>query len=390
MKKKNKKYVVYPVEVVYLVLIIILVFGMPSILSFAKSFLFSGMVSVRKVAEIELGSSVYDKGTESSGEEFSENDPTKPKGSIRPEGKIAFMIDDKLMVKNSNNLECYDLKGNKVWTRSLKSSDTEILKWNEKYIIVDKNMGQIALLNLNNEVEIEEKNLGKLDEIAVSKTRLFISLTGKNEVLVLNSALKEAGRISEKNGEIIDIESEFKTSNLICYNTSISDEGFRSFVVIYDEDAKILGTLDLDGSLLFDVFVDENITLVCDDKILMYNKNARPIGVLSLLETIEDADVQGENLFAITSKSGLEKRLVRYDEALEETKEQDLPDTAKFISTGDRKLVVCLDKRIMFYDYGLNLIEDINLMVDIESFEWISDKLFYVVGEDRLIIYSTQ
>lgn len=391
---KKKKYVVYPIEILYLVIIITLVFGFPSFLSYVKSAFFSGNAGIEKVAEIIIkDNNVSEESVANKTDKTDKNELNKKSDVLSADEKkflkTAFMINEQIFVKNADSLECFDYNGKKLWTRPLKSVDTHIQKWNDKYIIVDKYMGGIALVNSENEVEIEKNNFGKFESLALSKNRLFIKLLEKNEILVLDENLEEINRITEKNGDIIKIAASFKESELICYNTSISEDKLKSFVVIYDENAKILGTLDLGESILFDVFADENISLICDDKVLTYTKNARPLGELINDGTIVDAGLRGKSLYTIDENTAGEKKLILYSELLEEEKSEKLSDGAKFLSLGEKRLLVGSDKRIVIYDYGLKNIEEINLTIDINEIDWITSNVFYTVTDNKLTIYST-
>lgn len=371
-KDRKKGYVVYPIEIAYLILIIAVVFGAPHLFGMAKDRLFSNSANVRQVAKISL-------------------DVKDDKADAVPKNSV-FMIDEKLLVQVDGYLNCYDINGNKLWKRTLKSADTEIIKWNDNYIIADKSTGRLALISANNEVVLEEKNIGKIEGISATKDRIFLKYAGKNEVGILGEDLKEIARVVEKNGEIIRISSSFDSSELICFNTAILDGELKTFVVIYNSQGKILGTLDLNTALLFDIFVDTNIVLLSDMSIMAYNKNARPIADTAYMGTIEAAGIRNKTMYAIKSgadNAGGEKSLTVYDEALKEVNSLELAENAKTLACGEKRILVASDKKLFIYDYKPTFLEEVNLTVEIKDLAWVSDDAFYIRGSNQLILYTS-
>ncbi len=367
MSKKKKKYKIYPIELVYLVVISLLVFLTPVLFNMGKDFLFKSNVDMKKIMEVEL-------------------DEKTP-------NKHGFLIKDNLMIQSGENLICYDESGKQKWTRPLKSENTKILKWNDKYIIADLNSGRLALVDSENTILFEKELKAKIAEITVSKEHIYILMDIENKVLILDNELKVSGKINYEHGDVIKIAVNFDSSELILYTISIESQEIKTFCIVYDKNGNIIASLDLNKSLIFDIFMEDNIVMISDENYLVFNRIVRPIAEYSYPTSLTDSDFKNGKLYAICNASEGnigEKELCVYDSTLSQINAVKMPETSNKIVAGEKYLITASDKRISVMDMELNILQEINLNDTIEEIKWISEESFYIVENNKLIIYSNK
>ncbi len=366
-KKTKIKHVVYPQEWLYLLIITILVFFAPKLIVKTFNVILPASFNMNKIVEVTV-----------------QDENAKIK---------SFMIEDKLMLQSGENLGCYNKDGKQEWSRTLKSLNTKILKWNDFYIIADLDSGRIAKIDKDNELIKEVSGKGKMKDIIVSKNYLYALLDSSNEVLYLNSELEEERKISNESGDIMKIACDLESSEVLMYTVSIENGEFKTFCVIYDEEGKITASLDLNQAIIFDIFMDDNIVMVSDEKILVFNKNAKPISDYEYVGNLSDSDFKNQKIYAICTNSESnfgEKELRVYDDDLNFLNKIKLSDNSSKISVGDKYILLASEKRISIINSDLETLNEINLNTDVEEIKWISKNAFYIVGNGKLSIYSNK
>lgn len=367
MKKKKKKYTIYPIELFYLLLISVAVFFAPNIFSFAKNLIPSSSLEMKKIMEIEI-----EEGTKT---------------------KQGFRIKDKLMIQSGEKLYCYDKTGEQEWVRPLKSEKTEILKWGDNYLISDLNSGRIANVNAKNEVIAEKNVKGKIADFCVSKEKLFVLLDGENKILILDTSLKESAKIEHKHSDIIKIACDYESSELILYTSSIETGELKTFCIVYDEKGEIVASLDLNGALIFDIFVEDNIVMISDENFSVFSRIVRPIAEMTYSTELIDADFKNSRLFTISKISegdAGEKELSLYDSGLKRTNSIIVPESTDRVVAGELYLISASNRRITLMNTALKTMQVINLSDEVSEIKWVSEDSFYIVSKNRLILYANR
>ncbi len=367
MSKKRKKYKIYPIELLYLVIITLIVFLAPILFNQAKNFVFKSSLDMKKVMEVDI--------------------------DAKTPNKHGFLIKGKLMIQSGENLICFDENGTQVWTRPLKSENTSILKWNDNYIIADLNSGRLALVNAENNILCEKELKGKIADISVSKDSIYILMDIENKIVILNNELKETGKINYQHGDVLKITTDFESSELILYTISIESGEIKTFCIVYDKNANVIASLDLNKSLIFDIFMEDNIVMISDENYLVFNRIVRPIAEYSYSTSLTDTDFKNGKLYVICNASEGnigEKELSVYDTTLTQVNVVKLPETSNKVVAGDKYIITASDKRITVMDFALNIVQEINLSDTIEEIKWISEDSFYIVENNKLIIYANK
>ncbi len=366
-KNKKKKYKVYPIELLYLLIISIVVFMSPFLFDLAKDFFFPSSLEMKKVIEIDIDNA-----------------------SLNKQG---FLIGDKLMVQSGEVLNCFDKNGNELWKRTLKSSDTKILKWADKYIIADLDVGRLALVNEENTIDKEFALKSKVSDITVSKDNIYMLVDNENTVLILDKNLEKQGEIKHEHGDILKIACDFESSELILYTSSIENYELKTFCIVYNNMGKIVASLDLDKALIYDIFVEDNIIMISDEKFLVFNRAIRPISELSYIGNLTDVDFKNSKLYSIrTASEGniSEKELTVYNLALKKINSIKLAETSSKVSVGEKYLLSASENRITLMNSDLKILQEINVSTNIQEIKWMSEYTFYVVGDEKLTIYSSK
>ncbi len=363
--KKGKKYVVYPIEIFYLVVILCLVFLLPKFVSWGIDMIFSESIDMKKVIEIDIEESTVNK-----------------KG---------FLIDQKLMVQSGDLLICFDIDGKELWKRNLNSDNTQIIKWEKNYIIADLDYGRLALVNDKNEILKEISLQYKVEEIVTSKDKLYLLIEDENKIVILNNNLEQNSEIVQEYRDILKISSDYDSSELIVFLSTIKNQKLETLCIVYNKNGEIIASLDLNKSLVFNVFSDNNIVIVTDDKFSTYASPIKPIAELSYIGTLTDVDFNNSKIYSITTATEAnisEKKLSVYNLGLEKLNTMKLPETSSLVAAGEKFLLTASENRVSLMNSNLKVLQELNLSINIEEIEWISKYAFYVVGDNKLIIYS--
>lgn len=365
--KTFRKYRIYPIEILYLILISLAVFLAPLLFGLAKDALFQSSLHMKKIMEFDID----------------EKTPNK-KG---------FLIKDKLMIQSGETLFCYGPDGKQEWTRPLKSANTNIIKWNDNYVISDLSSGRLALVDDNNNIVAENTVKGKITDIAVSRENIYLLLDNENKLIIMNAALEPTGQIEHKHGDVIRIACDFESSELILYTSSIESGELKTFCIVYDNKGNIIASLDLNGALIFDIFVEDNIVMISDQSFLVFNRLVRPLAEFAYSTGITDTDFKNAKLYVISNASEGnvgEKELKVYDSSLNQVNITKLPETAAKVAAGEKYLISASDQRISVMDANLKILQEINLKGEISELKWMSEDSFYIVGNNKLIIYANK
>ncbi len=366
-KKRNKKYKVYPIELLYLFIISVVVFLAPVLFNITKDAVFKSNMNMKKIMEVDIDEKTVNK--------------------------QGFLIKNKLMIQSGENLMCFNTAGEKEWTRPLKSAKTKILKWNDNYIIADLESGRLAVVNSENAVQAEKNLKSKIADITVSKDSLFILMDSENKLIILTEELKQSGIIEHKHGDILKIACDFDSSEIILYTISIQDNEIKTFCIVYDKKGNIIASLDLNKALIFDIYKEDNIVMVSDENFMVYNRIVRPIAEFTYTTSITDSDFKNAKLYVICNASegdATEKELKVYDSALNQLNLIKVPETTNKVVAGNEYILMASDKRVSVMDKNLKIIQEINLNDDIKEIKWITDDSFYIVENTKLIIYANK
>ncbi len=384
MRKRVK---IYPSEWIALIVITVVVFSAPLLFGAIKggiSYLFSGGTNVAKVAEVDISDYVA----------IEAEAGIKEGADVNKQVDIAkdvFKLDDNILIHASGRLLAFDKAGKNIWNRDIRSDNADIVKWNDKTVIVDKFRGDIAVVNSENQVLKSISEIGQIEKIRASDEKLYVKLLGENIIDIYSLELEKVARIDDDYGSLINFIVDPESSELIVYTISVKEEQLKSFLYVYNKEAELIGSSDIESSIVFDMFIEDNINIICDDKILTFTKNAESISEFVYAGSVDDVIAKNSSLYGIFSKGSTaeyRRSLTVLDEKLEEVKSVDLPNSAKGIEAGERVLLVYSDNKISVFDYSLNNENTINTSINVEKLKWMSDDYFYVTDNKKVSIYK--
>ncbi len=364
-------------EILIFIIIVLFVFNFGKIINTSKNIIFKE--NLKKIATIELSNYIDLKN-------FKNDQPI-------------FKIDSNLLIHAGNRLLCFDENGNNIWSREVHSEETSIANMKENTIIFDNLKGDFAIINKDNEVINNGKTNIEIEKVKTSNQNVYIKPKNKNEIVILNKNLKNIGKIKTKNATIINFIPEKITSNVYVYTTSIHSNKLKSYLYIYDENGVIIGSSDIDSSIVFDMIIDANINIICDNKIITFTKDAKLIADNNKVGNITITKAIGNRLYSIISNNGdkIKKSLKVFNENLEELASLPIPLKPKGMEVNKNKLIIYSDNKINIIkkpisskskSYTLN-IENDDKKEKIIDIKWLSSKSFYVKKETKIIIYET-
>ncbi len=370
-------YKIYFREVVYLILITLFVFFVPKLAwSFLGGF-FSSSGNVNKVAEIDLNNYV--------------DVPIEDGADDINIAKNVFKVDDNILIHTSGRLLAFNKEGKNIWSRDIRAELAEIVKWNDSTIVADKFRGDFVVINSQNEIIKSVKNVGRIDAIKVSNDKVFVKILDENRIDVYDAELKKVSTIDDDYGSVIKFIVDSETSELIFYTISMNENKLKSFLYVYSADSVLIGSSDLESSLVFDMFIDDNINVICDDRILTFTKTAEPISEFLYAGYVDMVRAKGSSLYGIFAKGAsvdYKRKLKKFNANLEEKKSVDIQNTSKGVELIDDNILIYGENKISILNYSLKVENVVNTSISINKLKWISDNYFYITDNKKVIIYK--
>ncbi len=386
----EQKFKIFGREWLALVFITIVVFSSSYIFSAVfgvarglVSLVVSGGTNVTKVAEVDISDYVSFENPEALGDAESVQTAKL--------AKDVFRIDDNILIHASGRLLAFDKTGKNIWNRDIRSDKADILKWNDKTVIVDKFRGDVVVINTENLVVKSVSDIGQVEKVKVSNEKLFVKLLGENIIDVYSLELEKVARIDDDYGSLIDFVVDAESSELLIYTVSIREEKLKSFLYVYNQNAELIGSSDIESSLVFDMIIEDNINIICDDKLITFTKDANPISEFKYSGSVDDVIAKGSKLYGIFSKgttAEFKRSLKLLDEMLKEERSIDIPNNAKGIEAGEDKILVYSDDKITVLDYELDDSNTVNTSIKVENLKWISEEYFYITDNKKVNIYK--
>ncbi len=369
---------VYKIEWLALIVISLVVFFIGDIVGVVWDFFPSRSKEVRSVAVVDLN-------------EYVDASSLKVEGKEVSLAKNVFKVDDKILIHAAGRLLAFDKEGKNIWSRDIRAEETDILKWGENTLILDKLSGNIVVINPKNEIISSLQNIGEIEKIKVSKDYVFTKFSGRNSVDIYDKELKRVATANDEYGEIIKFVVDENSSKLFIYTTSIGENKLKSFLYVYDKDANLVGSSDLDSSIVFDIIIDKNINVLCDDKILIFTKKAALISEMPYEGYIDMIRAKADNIYAVFSKgvnAEYKRTLKKFDNNLEEKKALNIQNTAKGLELGNKYMLVYGEDKISVMDYGMEKAEIVNTNIKVNKLNWISKNNFYITDNQKVYIYQ--
>lgn len=303
--------------------------------------------------------------------------------------KQVYTMEGRLLVRNARSLIAYDVEGSKLSERGLGGKNTRILEYGEKYIIYEADLGIIALVGADNNLIREVRLDRELEDLKVSKERIFVKPKNKNSIIFLDNELGEVGTVDIKNREIVLMEANFDSSELLCYNTEIADNKLSSSLLIYNKHQKVIASLDLDGALMLSMHAGSSIFLLSDLAIMNYSKELKPIYEKPYDGEISLSVMDNSRLYFIMDKSMRAggKEFVIYGSEGEDGY-LTLKSNVEHIRLGKKYILLASMDKIAILDYNLKLKGEENIIGEIEEIDWIDEDHFYLRSFHKVSIYS--
>jgi hypothetical protein len=352
-------------ELLLLLVIVMIVFFLPNIITIIKVNFFTSLLDVNRTAVISM--------------------PTDLQSSV-------YVANESVLIGGDNLLSSYNKEGQLVWQRELRGNDTQIRTNQSHMLIAELIRGEIVLLNLDNEVISTVKDIGKIEKIDFSsQSHVALKLDNENRILVYDENLELTADFKIPLGDIIDMQFSESEEIIMLSTISLFENNFESFVLQYDTFGRALGSSDCEGQLVYSMHMSDFQLLVTDETIKSFSKEAQLVKDIESPGLVSNTQFFNNRLYANVIKSGADEevtQLLIYADDLSSMEALDLPSGADGLVVNERFIAVYVDGIVTLYDHGLIEIGQINTQLAIKNIQWIDNRTLVVNDNAETLIYE--
>ncbi len=194
-------------------------------------------------------------------------------------------------------LICYNELGQKLWEKPMNGEDICIRGNGSSFVAADLNVGDLFLLDENGVMLKKEFGLGKIGRLIYTKDGIITCyLPEKKKLLIFDNKLIERASIAVSDGMLMDIEIADKADFIALTFFRLSGDGYHSQIFTYRKDGSDIGSINIEGQVLFDTQVT-NTSLICvtDNHVYAYDFNNNEIWQNEIDRTIKKVCISKRN-----------------------------------------------------------------------------------------------
>ena len=169
------------------------------------------------------------------------------------EVKSIYTQNNRVLIISGSTIDCLSVRGDLLWRREVSGSKVTVVSMGENTLIIDMLRGDLSLINMDNEIIVQKKDIGEINQITTYKDKLVAVSNFKNrKIQVFNSSLERVGVIDPPPGEIVRFKFSKVEPRLLVYETEMINNQLRSFIYHYNSELKLIASNDLDGEVVYD------------------------------------------------------------------------------------------------------------------------------------------
>ncbi|EOD00045.1 DUF5711 family protein [Caldisalinibacter kiritimatiensis] len=213
---------------------------------------------------------------------------------------------DNIIQQNNSNLISYDINGNKKWEKPIPYEKFLVHIGNEKIYMGNTVSGEITALNENGQVVWKYEPKQSITQIFEQKGNLFVLLKPSNDlnqVNVVNEKGELVSNLVSNEGNFIygNISNNEKTLALTALDTS--DNIIKSKLLLYSPSGNLLWQESFENEILQYIdFIGEDIIIVSDKKISLFNKNKKLLWSRDISGKIKDIKIYNNKIYLLTNQ----------------------------------------------------------------------------------------
>lgn len=371
----------FRMKMILLVTIITVIYGFSSFVNLLNDIFFDSYRNVTTKLEIPF------------------NEPFQ--GLAQSDNTSATLINNYYYVVSDNVLASYQGNGVLRWRRQLTSEAISLLPFGDQLVLIEKNRGDLALLDYNNINLAQIKDNGPIDKVSIYKNQLIaVSQHRNNSILVFNNQLKLQKTIILPEGDLISFSFSKSQPRLLVYMTKLEGKQIRSFIYHYDEALNLIATNDLNDTVVYSYLYEDGLITIGEDWMkhivsdsenprAWKNETIRLEDYKDSIELVSYSD-QAIGIFSLLQKGEHQGnyRLALYDTQLRLIDEMILQDTYRDLLLSNQYIALVSDQRIDFYNYKMEFLCDQILLPDVIELFWVSATEFAVKYKERLVIFE--
>lgn len=308
----------------------------------------------------------------------------------KPSQEQVFIVNSQIAIISEDKLSAYSKTGEKKWEAQIHAPEPYIISSKDYIYIINKQKGDIAKLNSNNEITAVVQNLGKITRIKASDDYVVFSTANSNEFKVLDSNLQAYSNFIIPNGDVVDFEISTDSKNIIVNTLHINKYQLESFILTYDIKGKIVGTADINQQIVYSMSPGENMIVVSDTSLISYDKNGSKSSEIPNQSSLIDVCAHKEKVYtlSISDEDSNFTDVNIYSQFLDRLALKELEQTKEGIVANDRFCLIYDYATLELYDNRLNYITKYDIKEAIEQIQWIDEYSFAIIGDGLVNVYE--
>lgn len=308
----------------------------------------------------------------------------------KPTQEQVFVVNSQIAVISEEKLSAYSKDGEKKWEAQINAPEPYIISSKDYIYIINKQKGDIAKLNADNEITAVVQNLGKITRIKASDDYVVLSGSNPNEFSVLDKDLQAYSNFIIPNGDVVDFELSTDSKNVIVNTLHINKYKLESFILTYDIKGKIIGTADINQQIVYSMGLDENMIVVSDTALMSFDKNGSKSSEMPNAASLIDISSYREKVYTL-SVSDEDSNITDvnvYSQFLDRLAKKELEQTKEGILANEKFCLIYDYASLELYDNRLNFISKLEIKENIDKIQWIDEYSFAIIGDGVVTIYE--
>ncbi len=354
-------------EFLLLIIIFVIVFFTPNFITWAKLNYFNKTIKMIELSRIPIDNT---------------------------EGFSVYNYHNNIALATPNQITLYNPMGEKIKQRQL-FGDQILIKTAQDFILIAETLrGDLALLTGDKlEVLAKKKDMGQISDILISSDGdLVISMQTDNKFYILDSNLNQKSEFELPQGEItsINLSNDGKTILLAVIN--LIEQEIQSFVYQYDLNGNLIGISDLNGDLVFSVYMNNNQIIVTDNKLISYNRESKKVAEELNMSRIDQSTIHKDFLYTSlisTDKNGTEQSLLSiFNDDFSYNLKNEISALPEKIIVNNKFIATYSAGVVYLYDHKLNSLVVERTERDLKGIQWLSENQLLCYDNSLLTVYS--
>lgn len=332
------------------------------------------------------------------GVQFQEVNHMKYVMPIKEANSAVQKVGERVLKAEGGKLQAYDLEGKLMWEKAYGGSSALFTAVGSRIFLVEKNSGDLFVLNQNGEIVTKREALGKVDRIIAKKEDTIIVYKSlEKKIQILDGEGKDKATIALPYPKILDLDYSPDLDMIGVSVFFVEKDYFHTSVFLFGMDGKMKGARSFNNQMLFRMLgYKDRFIGVSDQGVIAFNNKDDDLWHVKLDQTINRVDFKPNGNFGFN--------LTIEDKVLDDTRPENalavLSPEGKWLFNekigvvveklylGDHRIAIIGDNQVNIVDFNGRVLGHKAIDKGFKSITWIDDYHIGFEYEDHFVWYK--